>query len=76
MNLCTACGEDFASVSLFDAHRVGKHAYLYDQAHPDGRRCLGTAEMNERGWTKNRWGRWSNPAMVEAVTEGQILRPS
>ena len=30
MNLCATCGEDFGSVSAFDAHRVGK----YTQAGP------------------------------------------
>ena len=29
MNACTACGEDFGSVELFDRHRVGRHAYSF-----------------------------------------------
>ena len=44
-NLCRSCGIDFGSVRAFDAHRVGKHAYLYDEVHPDGRRCLPLNEM-------------------------------
>jgi hypothetical protein len=31
---------------MFDAHRVGKHEYLFDSEHLDGRRCLGASEMD------------------------------
>ena len=74
MNLCTACGEDFSSVAVFDAHRVGKHEYLFSKRQPNGRRCLTLDEMEGRGWTRNRWERWSNPELVEAVNErfGQV----
>jgi hypothetical protein len=66
MNLCCACGEDFGSVELFDRHRVGRHAYSFaeglEQGVEDGRRCLGTDEMNERGWRRNGRGRWFDPS--------------
>ena len=51
MNVCGACGRDFASVSSFDAHRVGRHRYTYseglehDPPRNDGRRCLNDAEI-------------------------------
>jgi hypothetical protein len=51
MNLCRACGLDFGSISAFDTHRVGKHAYTYsegvlmDPVREDGRRCLSAAEI-------------------------------
>jgi hypothetical protein len=50
-NLCTTCGKDFGSVGAFDAHRVGKHEYLFAEGlkmnppREDGRRCLDTEEM-------------------------------
>jgi hypothetical protein len=49
MNLHASCGGDFTSVRLFDAHRVGAHAYLYAEGlkreppREDGRRCLSAA---------------------------------
>lgn len=45
---CSACGEHFNSVSVFDAHRVGS----YDI----GRRCLTVSEMLCRGWIQNAVG--------------------
>lgn len=62
MNVCAACGLDFASVRAFDAHRVGKHAHLHSPDHPAGRRCLAAAELLERGWTENDRGRWLPPS--------------
>ena len=47
---CTACGECFAGLSLFDQHRVGEHGH--------GRCCRSPQEMTGKGWTKNRHGRW------------------
>lgn len=72
LNQCGACGEDFTGVTLFDAHRVGKHAYTFaegarmDPPREDGRRCLAVAEMEERGWKRNARGRWS---------DGNAVRP-
>ena len=67
MNICTTCGDDFGSVSAFDAHRVG--TYLQTGAteytgpladwNPDlGRRCLTATELLERGWKRDGRGRW------------------
>lgn len=61
MNLCRACGHDFSSIRLFDAHRVGRHAHLFDADHLDGRRCLDTDEMETMGWGQNERGRWGDP---------------
>jgi hypothetical protein len=77
MNLCRGCGEDFASVDLFDRHRVGVHAYTFSEGlrveppREDGRRCLAVAEMLERGWERNGRGGWTDPAKHP----GARLRP-
>jgi hypothetical protein len=66
VNRCTACGEDFGSVELFDRHRVGRHAYKFAEGlqldREDGRRCLDVDEMEEVGWCLNGRGRWIDPA--------------
>lgn len=65
MNLCRSCGQDFGSLVAFDKHRVGKHAYTYDEAlamvppRDDGRRCLSLAELGNTGFVRNSYGRWS-----------------
>jgi hypothetical protein len=66
VNLCRACGEDFGSVSAFDVHRVGVHAYLFSPERPDGRRCLSTPEMLARGFLPNSRGRWSTSVHLTA----------
>lgn len=64
MNLCTTCGEDFAGVSAFDEHRIGKHAYLFSEGlnmnppKEDGRRCMDKDEMLAAGLQQNAQGRW------------------
>lgn len=75
LNECSACGSDFTSLKLFDAHRVGKHAYTYSEGiamepmREDGRRCLSSDEMLERGWEKDGKGRWFDPIAVEAARQ-------
>jgi hypothetical protein len=72
MNLCRACGRDFASTRAFDAHRIGRHAYTYAeglQVRPpraDGRRCLTLDEMQGFGWERDRWGRWVHPQALRS----------
>jgi len=67
MNECATCGLDFNSVPAFDAHRVGKHDYLFaegarrDPPVYDGRRCLAESELVDGGWKRDRWGRWQLP---------------
>jgi hypothetical protein len=64
LNLCRACGCDFASLAAFDRHRTGVHAYTYseglrrDPPVDDGRRCLDAAEMREAGMEGDARGRW------------------
>jgi hypothetical protein len=76
MNLCRACDQDFSSVLLFDRHRVGKHEYTYHEGlkfEPpveDGRRCLTVAEMTDKGWERDRRGRWSDPKEVARTRQG------
>jgi hypothetical protein len=58
MNLCTACGQDFGSLSAFDRHRTGNYAYAYSEEHPDGRRCRNEDEMRAAGLHQDSRGRW------------------
>jgi hypothetical protein len=70
VNLCRSCGEDFASVEAFDAHRIGTYAYTFaagwelDPPREDGRRCLGTEELAGSGWTLDTRSRWVHPREV------------
>src|SRR5262245_45824910 len=72
MNLCCACGQDFASVTLFDAHRVGKHQYAWSPEQPDGRRCFGVDELEARGWTLDERGRWCDPARADRFRNASL----
>jgi hypothetical protein len=71
MNLCRGCGEEFASVSAFDRHRVGLNAYLYaegltsDPPVEDGRRCLDVDELRSAGMEPDGRGRWCLVAKAE-----------
>ena len=72
MNLCRRCGEDFSSLEGFDAHRVGKHEYLFDwraESREDGRRCLDADEMREAGMELDARGRWVNPARAQRANQ-------
>jgi hypothetical protein len=67
MNYCTTCQKDFASLSAFDEHRTGRHAYTYAEGvarEPmveDGRRCFATHELTDAGWTTDEQERWRFP---------------
>jgi len=50
---CTACGELFNSVSVFDRHRVRNWARRGANRH-----CLNVAQMRDRGWRVNVRGFW------------------
>lgn len=50
---------------MVDAHRVGKHANLFDSEHVDDWRCLDASEMDAKGWTQNERGRWHDPVESE-----------
>jgi hypothetical protein len=71
MNLCRACGEDFASVAAFDRHRVGVHTYtftqglLLDPPVEDGRRCMDEEELYAAGMELDRYACWSIAADAE-----------
>jgi hypothetical protein len=68
VNVCAACGLDFAKVAYFDRHRVGRHAYSFsdglrmDPPREDGRRCLDKGELRAMGWTTDARGRWYDVA--------------
>lgn len=62
VNYCTACDEDFGSVSAFDAHRVGGHEFSFSSEHPNGRRCLSIEELHQRAWSRDGRGRWRRPS--------------
>lgn len=68
MNQCGACRQDFSSLALFDAHRVGRHNLNYPE-HENGRRCLYLWELEELGWAKNAQGRWTDPKRVSRARE-------
>jgi hypothetical protein len=84
VNVCPTCGEDFGSVSAFDAHRVGKYPQhgpseytgaLADWAPEKGRRCLTVKELTERGWTRDGRERWRRPSQGApwASSEDQVM---
>ena len=52
-SLCRACGLLFASVSVFDAHRIGDYAA--------GRQCLTPEQLQLRGFAPNERGFWRQP---------------
>lgn len=73
MNECGSCGNDFASLRAFDAHRVGKHAYSYSEGvrseplREDGRRCLGPSELRHVGMGLDAQDRWFLVAHRDSV---------
>jgi len=82
LNQCGACGLDFGSISAFDEHRVGKHAYTFlegldlDPPRDDGRRCLDPGELLERGWRQDQRGRWRTPGRDASVRFAQPEIPA
>ena len=72
---CSGCSQDFTSLALFDSHRaVGVYTYTYSEGaqgfwppREDGRRCLGSDEMEAKGWARDATGRWLNPLRVQAA---------
>jgi hypothetical protein len=62
VNLCSGCGEDFGSVSAFDAHRTGRFDVTFPENLEEGRRCLDTEELAAKGWRQDKHGRWRTPA--------------
>ena len=76
MNRCAVCGEDFASLSAFDDHHVGKHAYLYRPARPDGRRCLTPDELRLLGMRRDSRGRWRLPIRGTQPWTSDVTRQS
>jgi hypothetical protein len=61
VNLCTACNQDFGSLTAFDRHRTGRHAYPHSEEQPDGRRCLKSDELLDKGFRLDIRGRWRLP---------------
>ena len=67
MNVCGLCKLDFGSVTAFDQHKVGVHAYTLAEGlrmsppREDGRRCKDTDELTAAGWKPDRHGRWRTP---------------
>ena len=80
-NECGACGLDFSSLSGFESHRVGKHAYTYSQGvrmepmREDGRRCLTADELTARGMAQNALGRWTLPGPQPDARRPSWRRP-
>jgi hypothetical protein len=82
VNLCRSCGQDFGSVSAFDRHRVGKHAFTFteglrlDPPREDGRRCLDTDELALAGWHRDSHGRWRQARRQEGPSQDHVTRES
>lgn len=55
---CSECLEDFASMEVFDKHRVGTF-------EPNDRHCLTETQMLNKGWQKNKHDRWFDPKRTE-----------
>jgi hypothetical protein len=79
-NQCGRCGEDFASLEVFDRHRVGTFDYRFarglklEPPKEDGRRCLDVEEMKGRGWRLDSGGRWFDP--VRSSRAARAFTPS
>jgi hypothetical protein len=65
--LCRGCGEYFNSVKSFDRHRID---------YPDGRRCLSSDEMHQRGMTVNRQGFWITEPQRKHRIRASAMRPT
>lgn len=69
---CSACGELFNSVSLFDRHRVGTWEH-----RGANRRCLTIPQMQARGWRLNVRGFWIERSRPDAAPRsGDQVGPS
>jgi hypothetical protein len=74
------CRRDFASLTAFDSHRVGKHAYDWSPEREDGRRCLDVEELGE--WLQDGRGRWTTTKLRASAVKlaqhhaGASLEPS
>jgi len=55
---CAACGQEFSTDKAFDRHRIAID-------HHGNRRCLTPEEMLDRGWIRNRFGRWTPDGVPE-----------
>jgi hypothetical protein len=81
VNACAACGLDFAGLEAFDRHRVGVHAYRFEEGlrmeppRDDGRRCLTDSEMGERGWRRDGRGRWFDPVRTSRAARLRCPSP-
>jgi len=59
---CGACKMKFATLALFDEHRVGE----YTNVHPHyGRSCLTSQDMKDRGYSRYE-GVWTTYSEEEA----------
>jgi hypothetical protein len=78
VNLCRSCGQDFGSVSAFDRHRVGRHAYTFseglrfDPPRENGRRCRDEDELRTAGMELDQRRRWCITRDVERVRKLRI----
>jgi hypothetical protein len=62
LNLCTTCGQDFASLRAFDQHALSAPSDpLFD--------CNQTSELHAEGWTQDTRGRWTSPELAESAKQ-------
>ena len=72
LNACCACGHDFAGLTYFDQHRVGRYeplesgaARIPEAGTAPGRRCLDEEELEAKGLSLDGNGRWTAVAKAE-----------
>lgn len=70
---CAGCWQTFASMSGFNAHRVG--AYL-DDPPGYGRRCLPPVELEARGFVLKNDGCWHSPAPATIPGHWRVVAAS
>lgn len=64
---CSACGELFNSVSVFDRHRVGNW-----EDRGAKRRCLTIPQMQSKDWRVNARGFWIERSRVDTARRSGV----
>ncbi|HZT98095.1 MAG TPA: hypothetical protein VFA10_00450 [Ktedonobacteraceae bacterium] len=68
-SVCPTCGEIFAGVAAFDAHRTGSFKQRT-------RRCMSRREMQTHGMTRNEKGWWMMPLVTNVAPWFVEMTPS
>jgi hypothetical protein len=74
------CGLVFGSLSAFEGHRVGRHAYTLSEGlrmkppREDGRRCLAEWELTAAGWARDCRGHWRTPSRAVRAAMREVQK--